>query len=332
MNKTTDDRAESANVDPWGRIFDDAGPAPTLDEYSRGRLESDLRGRFRDLYGPRRARRGLHWWWLAASVVAALGLWLVFGSRPQELGRVEAVGSANSVLLGGEPLEVGASIREGDRLTVSGEGRVALAVGGVSMRVAPGEGAAADFAVLSRDRHRLVSGKLYFDRIDRGAPVVVETPWGEVRDVGTQYLIELRDGLRVRVREGSVELRTDGREFEVRQGYLRFLGQDGETYEETAAAADVAWDWVLDASPPFDLDGVTVAEFLTWVGRETGHRVEYAGDGWQRAAEGEVLHGSPEGLRADLALGAVMPSTGWPYDVGEGRILIGTSEAPGPAE
>jgi ferric-dicitrate binding protein FerR (iron transport regulator) len=153
-------------------------------------------------------------------------------------------------------------------------------------------------------------GAVYFDGTHRG--IAIKTPFGEIRDIGTQFEARLRDGsLRVRVREGSIDLRgniaTAGME----------LVANGQTVTKNAIAVSGAeWKWIEDAAPPLRLEGLTLREAVTRVAREKGLRVELQGvDGNAR------LHGSVE-FTPDEALDAATAATSASYQINNGTLFV----------
>jgi ferric-dicitrate binding protein FerR (iron transport regulator) len=165
---------------------------------------------------------------------------------------------------------------------------------------------------MSADSVYLHSGQLYFDSepstlsasISAGSNEIVaavtgsgfeiETDHGLVRHLGTQYMtLADADKLSVRVREGEVAV-------------------DGVYVEEAVAVAgqqmtlsggarpsllDIdrfgeAWDWIEATAPVADVDGRSVDEFLTWIGRETGLQISYASPDAKQMAQNGVLRGN----------------------------------------
>jgi ferric-dicitrate binding protein FerR (iron transport regulator) len=163
---------------------------------------------------------------------------------------------------------------------------------------------------------RLDAGAVYVDS-QGGAPVLVETPFAEVTERGTQFEVRVSSGgVRVRVREGAVELARpagpagDDRSWEAEAGAELTLSTDGHLSRGTVPAHDQAWAWVQEIAPSFQLEGRTLGDFLAWVGRETGWRVAWADPARAAAGMGVVLHGSVETLTPEQALAAVLPTCG----------------------
>lgn len=135
---------------------------------------------------------------VAASVVMGLavgvGLWSTRGTAPALIvARV-------TVVQGVSALKVGDALTVDSRI-VTGEAAVALALpSGLSVRLAP----ASEAVLESAERLRLDRGRVYVDSGSgaAGDPWVVATGLGDVRHLGTQYLVTIGDdGLAVAVRE-----------------------------------------------------------------------------------------------------------------------------------
>ena len=110
----------------------------------------------------------------------------------------------------------------------------------------------------------------------------------------------------MRVREGEVLIVQPGaRPPRRRVSSFRFAKTARSARREIAAHGP-EWDWVLDRAPGFDIEGRTLGEFLGWVGRETGWRIELSAAAIERAVGDIVLHGSTAGLRPDRAAFVVL--------------------------
>ena len=245
-------------------------------------------------------RRGL--FAVAASVVmglaVGLGLWSTRGTAPASIvARVTAVQGVSA-------LKVGDALTVDSRI-VTGEATVALALSsGLSVRLAP----ASESVFESAERLRLDRGRVYVDSGSgaAGDPWVVETGLGEVRHLGTQYLVTIgTDGLAVAVREGRIALQP------ARGGTAQTTAIAGERLRVAADApgqilrtalspTDAQWDWIESVPTSLEVEGLTLGEFLVWYRRETAQAVTL--DGVDAATR---LHGSIAGLTPDEALEAI---------------------------
>lgn len=178
---------------------------------------------------------------------------------------------------------------------------------------------------LATDTVALEQGAIYFDsgRLEAGARrLTVETDWGRVRDIGTQFEVRTENGLRVRVREGRVNLDRQGRIYPAGAGVELRLSAGGALSRRNVPLFGPEWDWVLEVARPFGLDGQPLDSFLSWVSRETGREVRFADAALAETATVVRLHGSIAGLRPDEALEAVLPTCGLTHRLDAGTLLI----------
>ena len=262
-------------------------------------------------------RRGL--FAVAASVVmglaVGLGLWSTRGTAPASIvARVTAVQGVST-------LKVGDTLTADSRI-VTGEATVALALSsGLSVRLAP----ASESVFESAERLRLDRGRVYVDSGSgaAGDPWVVETGLGEVRHLGTQYLVTIgTDGLAVAVREGRIALQP------ARGGTAQTTAIAGERLRVAADApgqilrtalspTDAQWDWIESVPTSLEVEGLTLGEFLVWYRRETAQSVTL--DGVDAATR---LHGSIAGLTPDEALEAIAAATDLDVRRVEGQTVV----------
>jgi ferric-dicitrate binding protein FerR (iron transport regulator) len=179
----------------------------------------------------------------------------------------------------------------------------------------------------SADRLVIERGAVYVDAgpdASSDSDLVVETPTGVVRHVGTQYEVRLSGHeMRLRVREGLVEWRShDGAIANGRAGEELTVGARGLVRRSESARYGDSWDWIATTTPAVDVEGRPLAEFLAWVGRELGRDVVYVTPEVLREAETIVVHGSVTGLTPEQALHAVLATTTVRGRLDEGRILV----------
>jgi FecR-like protein len=317
----------AGEADPVARLVRLAGARPPVPEERAARVEGRV---FEAWQASVAARRRFRWTSWGAGLAAAAGIAVVVGLAwrqaaqppppPVLVATVERVSGTVTVAgAAGEqvPLLPGAQVFAGAPLVTGPDGLVALRLAAANGQGAPslridvgsrlhftGEGAL-----------RLDGGAVYVDS-QGGRPVRVETPWAQVTERGTQFEVRVSSGgVRVRVREGAVELAGGegaGRDgsWEATAGAELLLASDGRLSRGTVPPHDQAWEWVQQIAPSFRLEGSTLGEFLAWVGRETGWRVAWADPARAAAAAAAVLHGSVDGLPPEQALAAVLPTCG----------------------
>ncbi len=204
----------------------------------------------------------------------------------------------------------GARLRAGDRLETPGGSRAGLAL--------------SRGALLKLDEHSTVAldadggltlsrGALFVDAgpDSRDPDLHVKTPFGVVRHVGTQFEVRLQsDTVRVRVREGTVAVTTGEGRWTSQEGEALLLANGVAPERRPIATYGSEWSWLDQLAPPFTLEGSTVGAFLQWITRHHGLRWQYEDPTTRDRIERIVLHGSIEGLTAEEALAAVLPTCG----------------------
>ncbi len=251
--------------------------------------------------------------WAAAGLAAALLLAVTTLQRSppapeptilgERLAEVEAASGRVHVVPGGdgEPslAQPGTEIRAGQEIGTAAA-RLALRWrDGSSVRIderttvrLTAEGAA-----------ELVRGQVYVDAgvstAAAEAPVIL-TPAGPVRHLGTQYMVSVEGAsptagaTRISVREGRVVLAGGGAQQTAGAGQELAVALDGQGSLRPIPAWGDQWLWADALAAPFDADGQSLAEFLAWVARETGRRVEFASAAAEQRARATELHGAIE--------------------------------------
>jgi ferric-dicitrate binding protein FerR (iron transport regulator) len=270
-----------------------------------------------------RGRRRLAFAVAAAAAVAALGgsAWLWTGQPAATLERIElatlrkVVGRVRIVDPSGRGTDAaldaaGGRLAAGDRVEVGQRGLAALDLAdGTSVRLA-----GATVVVLdSNNRVTLERGTMYVDANPalRTSITRVETPFGAIHHVGTQFQVRLLpDSLSVRVREGQVVVERPDATLTSFAGEGLLLTADGQVQRTTVPKSGAEWEWVASLAAPFALEGASVPACLDWASREQGWRWEYADTAAKRRAERAVLHGSIDGMTPEDVLLAVLPASG----------------------
>ncbi len=289
---------------------------------------------------PRRLRRQ-PWLALAASLtlVALSGWWWLMLSQPELVASVEVIKGAVLVEgADGVDLSLGAQLPVGAVLdtrtgAASEPVHVALRVAGGSLRLDAGS----RVRLLSSRRVELLHGAVYFDSeglrpagsdpesetVEGG--IEIETIYGLVRDIGTQFEVRLDAGdaaLRVRVREGmatlgvgdEVHIAVDGEELK--------LQRSGAMEHTTVAPYGDAWNWVFAAAPVPSIEGQSLIEVLHWLRRETGWQLLYQDPRLQQAATKIQVYAPFEGLTPEEVLEVVMIGSGLTYRLEPGTLII----------
>ena len=328
MNDTNEalDREDPAIAALLQRV----GARPRPGDAVARQVQDAVEAEWRELVAARRSRNTRTRWLAAAASVAAVavGAWLVWPATrvaPATVATLGPVVGEVELRDGDGPWRTagtGGAVTSESTLRTGRGGLAAIAMAnGVQVRLDSGT----QLAMNEHGSARLVGGAVYVDAgsaRDQGQPFVVDTPVGSVTHLGTQYVARL-DGrtLDVAVREGRVELRDGGQAFVAGAGE-RLTVRGTEVARGTISPTAPQWDWIGDVTPPYSIEGRTVAEFLTWAGRETGRSVVFATPADATLAERVTLSGTVEGLPPRQAVDAVLATTSLAATYADGRIEV----------
>jgi hypothetical protein len=331
------------------RLIKLAGRRPPVPDARTARVRAAVHAEWQDTIRSRRRRRTTTRaaWSLAAAAMliliaglvawqAGVGPW----SSASPVASVELVHSAvqlaasDSASRAGESesARAGMELRSGAVVETDVDGLLALRFGtGHSVRL----DGATRLRVRSADRLELQRGAVYVDSgpdAGAGKALVVDTPFGSAREIGTQFEVRL-DGnaMRLRVREGAVDLEHQGQSQTAQAGIELELNASGELRRGEIPLYGSPWDWVQRSAPAIDLDGTTLDRFLSWAARETGMKVLFLDASTAEAAPGISLSGSIEGLDPQEALSAVLPTCGLSHRIEQGTLIIDPNPAAGEA-
>ncbi|MDX1644619.1 MAG: FecR family protein, partial [Thermoanaerobaculia bacterium] len=263
-----DDREVTSERDAIARLLKIAGPRPRAPLATRERVRRAAHQQWRDDLARRRRRRFAVRGAGLAAMAAALALAFGLVPRAERLEpTVPAVEVATLTAASGVDVslhgEAGAKrvLRPGDVISsrawleTGPRTRAAVElVGGGSLRL----DRSTRLRFVTEDRVGLESGAIYFDSGPGprdSAGITVETDWGEVEEIGTQFEVRTSDGLRVRVREGRINLDRQGRVYEAVAGTELLLSPGGSLSRRAVPLFGPEWDWVLEVAEPFGLDG-----------------------------------------------------------------------------
>jgi transmembrane sensor len=233
---------------------------------------------------------------------------------------VTPAGSSSRQLL------AGATVHQSDTLRTGAQGGALLRVGPVlALRLAPESELRFDAA----DRVTLLRGQIYVDsgtHTGPGTPLTVATQHGEVRHLGTRYLVRAAaDRLDVAVRDGRVQLASLAGDLraEATAGERLQLAAGASAIERGALSADdAAYAWLARIPTPLDIEGKTLGEFVAWYEAETGRRVDLGSGDSVDAVRLIRLSGSVAGMSPDEALDTVAAVSDVAVDRAEGRVRI----------
>jgi ferric-dicitrate binding protein FerR (iron transport regulator) len=217
------------------------------------------------------------------------------------------------------PLAAGDQVRTGEWVETTAGARVALRfANGTSVRL-DGE---SRVRPLSPFLLELVRGAVYVDTGTESGRLEVRTPVATARDIGTQFEVRLiQRQLRLRVRAGLVELTAAGRSLSARGGTEVLLSAEG-TETRPLATYGAEWAWTAAVLRPWDIEGMTLLEFLERFSREHGWTVEYADPPLAREAADIVLHGNISDLSPTDGLEVVISTSGLAHELSAGRLFV----------
>jgi ferric-dicitrate binding protein FerR (iron transport regulator) len=240
--------------------------------------------------------------------------------------------AVGDVRFGGVRLEAGRVISSGETIETGGTGRALLSlVSGEQLRI-DGQ---SRMNWTSRTDLRLARGTVYIETsaapgAESSLGVVVWTPVGAVRHVGTRFEVRVADGkARVRVRDGAVTFsRKDEAPVMVGAGQQLSVARNILSIQPGPGSVDPQWAWTRDIAPDFSIEGRSLYDTLEWLSHETGLRVVYADERVRSQARRLTLRGSIEGLDTQAALRAVLAGSELNFELHADRIDIfaGTAE------
>jgi ferric-dicitrate binding protein FerR (iron transport regulator) len=306
-------------------------PVPTS---RAARVRTAVRGEWRAAVRRRRVRRRLLF--PLGAVTAAAILWVVTSgiqslvSRPAAtpamplvavVERIDGVPRRASSTQNELPqsLSIRDDVRVDDWIETDAQSRVALRfTDGASVRLDVGSRA----RLLATEAIELSDGAVYVDTGGESGRFEVRTAMATARDIGTQFEVRLVDrAVRLRVRTGVVELTGAVRSVTGRGGTETTLSATGVVSREMAPHGD-EWEWIARVSPPLDMEGVALADFLALVGRELGYAVRYADAALAGEAAGITLHGSVNGLSSNEALEVAITTSGLQHRIEGGSLVV----------
>jgi ferric-dicitrate binding protein FerR (iron transport regulator) len=272
---------EDQNEDRIAMLIRTAGKRPQVDTERMARVRAAVHEEWRGEVSHRHRTRYLLA--AAAMVVLILGGMLLMRQEPTAPSpALQVVETPNAL-----PKSI---VWNGNTLRLDGRTRVVL---------------------LSDTAARLERGTLYFSTERAGSKVSIETPYGEVHDLGTQFEVQLLpSNVQVRVREGRVVLRGTS----AAAGQM-LVGRP-DRVELVPAAAD--WSWVERAAPPIRLEGMRLEAVLRRVAREKGLTLDWHATSARREI---VLHGDVP-FTPDEALAAATAAAGVTARVAGDRLVV----------
>jgi len=303
-----DDMDNSNSDDAIAALVRLAGRRPPVPEDAARRVREAVHDEWMEMISRRRRTR----WIGSAAVVAAAAVTFVIlqltNSSPQPQPTRQRV-----VVAGGQTN--GAVIYANDVYEVANGNTASLAWGNAILRLDGGT----RVRIASATELTLDRGAVYVDSNE--SKVFVRTPIGNVRDIGTQFEVRLTtDRMRVRVREGRVDLQHGGTTRSATAGTELDADAQGGVTEHSIARNGAEWEWVLRAAPPIHLDGRTLSEVVASVTRDEGLKPVWFDQTAQNAATMR-LHGDVP-MTPEEALDTALVASGLTARTDGDRLII----------
>jgi hypothetical protein len=309
MNETSDNLGVPGN-DAVEALLEKAKPRPSPPDAVKQDIRAAVRAEWANASARRQGRRLAAGFAIAASVMLVLAA-SILGIRQTGIAPVEVASIDRSIgTLHVQSDSSGAmesvdttSVLTGQVLTTGVDSAAGLSwLGGGSLRV----DSDSRIEFVAANEVFLHAGRIYFDSLGSGpdSDFSIRTTHGVVSHVGTQYLTEsTATSLTVSVREGEVRVTGAFHEPTVYVGQRVQLSGSSQPSITNTSGAGSEWQWIEAVSPNISVDGMSVFDFLHWVGRETGHAVQFESASAQALARDTQLRGAVNAEpRAELRL------------------------------
>ena len=285
--------------DPIAALLQLAGRRPAVPADVTARVRDAVREEWEQSTRRRTRMR------LAAVAAAVVGVtaggWLMLRTTTPA-GVVQPVVATVQTMSGGAIggdrrfLEAGARLRAGDQIETARGATASLRWGMATLRMDGGTHVRLDSA-----RGLLLDqGAVYVASNANG--VEITTPLGIIRDVGTAFEVRLQaDLVRVRVREGRIDLRRNGAVHSAGAGIELTARARGSVTQRAIPRSGADWEWVVRAAPGIALEGRTLRGVVDSVCREKGLTPVYAMGAGDARLHGTVFLSPDEALDAALA-------------------------------
>jgi len=306
MKRIKDNQPESVDVslEPLFRNIA-ARPEPPADV--KQAIYRHVLNDWKKLRAHKKRRKSVVYWSAAASVLFALLLSpLMF--QPQDAARdAEALGIVEhykgAVSVFQETKRIQLSSRDKAFPLFSGQSLRTAANSGLSINWGSGSTIRIDqnteLRLRSNTEIELVNGQIYVDiptvpgRTRPSVNLQVITRLGSIRHIGTQFMVSSdAASVKVKVREGNVSIDNNKQVFVTSKGQQATLSESDKISHDTVLTYGPDWQWVEKLAPVFVLDGHSLMEFLTWIGRETGKEILFKTPAAENIAIKTVVHGS----------------------------------------
>jgi ferric-dicitrate binding protein FerR (iron transport regulator) len=303
-----DDTGNTNSDDAIAALVRLAGRRPPVPEDVARRVREAVHDEWMETISRRRRTR---WIGSAAALAAAVVTIVVLRIRPPT---PQAQPAPQRLIVAGGQTNA-AVIYANDVYEVANGNTASLAWGNAVLRLDGGT----RVRIASPTELTLDRGAVYVDSNHSG--VLVRTAMGIVRDIGTQFEVRLAaDRMRVRVREGRVDLQHGGATHSAGAGTELDADAHGGVTPHSIAPNGAEWDWVVRAAPPIHLDGRTLADVVASVARDEGVKPVWVDEASRKAASMR-LHGDVP-LTPEEALDTALVASGLTARTDGDRLII----------
>ncbi|GEM_PF-1476975 len=332
------DRSDFDRSDELGSLIREAGPRPTPPIDATHRVRKSLEATWRSYSRRRRAIRALRYSSAMAAALLLSSLVYFAGVRglitkmtepdAPSIAAVMIIGDVSSRGTGADTethrVAPGAELEVGRILVTEATSAAKLEIGSAaSLRIDENTRLRIDSAWA----YHLEYGRIYLDVSHADESIVIATPFGTVRDIGTRFEVVVSDRkLSVRVREGEVQMRTQSRELTLSRGQAAETGPKFAITATSEAPYGPTWQWLRRLATPPTEQPPSVAALAEWFAAEEGFRLRYASEETRLAASEVVIEGDIDALPPENLLEDALASTS--FDVQrEGDLLIITRQS-----
>jgi len=316
-------------------LLSEASPRPVPRGIRKERIYEELRGEWLANNLQTKRKRQYLMSGIAASILVAALLALQLNVETVDLtaspNAVLARTTGTGTTVNGRPIEelipVNAPLRlkSGDTIATGPDAAIAI---GWSTAGSLRMGAASELMLVSNDRVKLPFGQLYYDsrsfNSQEASPIEVETGFGLVRHVGTQFLANVDNfGTRISVREGQVTFENAIENVVIESGKSAYINKALSATISSIDPSDDSWTWPAKIAPNWDVDGRSTLEIIEWLARETGREIKFKDELARQFAASDRIRGIGE-IGPLRAMSIIPIATELEFDVSDSSIQIRT--------
>lgn len=289
------------------RLFELVGRRPEPPAEASAKAYSAAHAAWQAKIRQRRTRTRWRWAATAAGLMLATVFsqqWLSPGPAPTVVATVQA---GQGTIQGRQtPIARGATLVAGDALVAQTD--VLLDLGGITAEVSSGT----RLHLIDPERLELLAGALMLETTDSRA-ITIETPYGAVRNVGTQFRVALGEqALVLEVREGQVSVAGPDGEVRAEAGE-RWQITDNDTQRSLVSPFASTWgEW----------DSVSLRAVLRWAALDTQRELAFATPPLEARADAIRFHGGLPVMSAEDTLLAVLQTTDLKANLSRPGILL----------